>query len=117
AERKLVLDARARQVYGQQAGLGAVDVLEGPREIRGLDGRREAERDVVGDAHGVLEIFGAHDREHRPEDLLLRDDVALLHVSKDGRLDEVPLAEAVLREAAATALRLTGFLAADLDVL
>src|SRR5207302_933182 len=56
AERELVFHARAGQIDGEQAGLGAVDVLERAREIGGLDRRREPEWNGVGDAHRVFEI-------------------------------------------------------------
>src|SRR5476651_2671075 len=59
AERKLVFHAGARQVDGQQAGLGAIDKLEGPRQVGGLDRRRKAKRNVVGNPHGIFKIPGA----------------------------------------------------------
>src|ERR1017187_9260273 len=61
AEGQLILNARAGQVDGEQAGLGAVNEFEGAREIGGLNRRGEAEGNVVGDAHGVFEIPGARD--------------------------------------------------------
>src|ERR1043166_363945 len=48
AEGKLIFHSRARQVHGQQSGLGAIDVLEGACEVRSLYGRGEAERNIVG---------------------------------------------------------------------
>src|SRR6516165_659387 len=67
AEGQLVFDSGARQVHCQQAGFGAVDVLEGARKIGGLDGGREPEGNRVGDAHGVFEVARAHDGQHWSE--------------------------------------------------
>src|SRR6185437_4054684 len=39
----------------------------------------------VGDAHGVRLILGAHDREHRSEDLLFRDGHLFGYVGEHGR--------------------------------
>src|ERR1039457_942602 len=66
AEGELVLHARAGQVDGEQAGFGAIDELEGTREVGGLYGGRQAEGDGVGDAHGVLETRGAQDGQRHP---------------------------------------------------
>src|ERR1039458_2011406 len=55
AEGQLILDSGAGKVDGEQARFHPVDELEDAREIGGLDGGRKPERNVVGDAHSVLE--------------------------------------------------------------
>src|ERR1035438_1104869 len=116
AEGELVLHARAGQIDREQAGFGAIDELEGAREVAGLDRGRQAEGNGVRDAHGVLEIGGAQDGEHGSEDLLARDGVGLINVGEDGGLDEVAVGQAAFGKPAASAGRLTAFLAADLDI-
>src|ERR1017187_10285344 len=107
AEGELVLHARAGQVDGEQAGFGAIDELEGAREVGGLYGGREPEGDGVGDAHGFLETRGAQDGQHRSEDFLARDGVRLGDAGEDGGLDEVAPDQRDIAEAAASAGRLT----------
>src|SRR5450759_4794 len=116
AEGELVLHSRARQVDGEQAGLGAVDKLEGAREVGGLDGGRQPEGDGVGDAQGVFEIAGAQDGEHGSEDLFARDGLRLGDAGENGGRDEVAVGQRAFGEAAASAGGLSAFLAADLDV-
>src|SRR5450759_1933596 len=115
-EGELVFHARAGQVDGEQAGFGAIDEVEGAREVGGLDGGRQPERDGVGDAQGVFETRGAQDGEHGSEDLLARDGVRLGDAGEDGGLDEVAVGQRAFGEAPASAGGLSAFLAADLDV-
>src|ERR1035437_3969811 len=75
AEGELVFHARAGQIDGEQTGFGAIDEVEGAREVGGLDGGGEPEGDGVGDAQGVFETRGAQDGQHGSEDLLARDGV------------------------------------------
>src|ERR1035438_10186323 len=109
AEGELVFHARAGQVDGEQAGFGAIDELEGAREVGGLYGGRQPEGDGVGDAHGVLETRGAQDGQHRSKDLLARDGVRLGDAGEDGGLDEVAVGQAAFGKAATSAGRLPAF--------
>ena len=68
-------------------------------------------------AHGVVEILGGHDCQHRSEDLLLGDAHLLVDIGEDGRLDEVALVVGAARQPIAADLRLAAFFAADVDVL
>src|ERR1035438_2471590 len=103
AKGELVFHARAGQVDREQTGLGAIDEVEGAREAGGLDRGREAERNSVGDAHGVLEIAGAQDCEHGAKDLLARDGVRLADTGEDRGLDEVAVGQRAFGEAASSA--------------
>ena len=67
AEGELILDTGARQIDCQQAGFHLVDEVERSREIAGLDGGRESERNIVGDLERVVQILCRHRREHRTE--------------------------------------------------
>src|ERR1035441_7397909 len=115
AEGELVFHARAGQVDGEQAGFGAINEVEGAREVGGLDRRRQPEGDGVRNAHGVLEIGRAHDGKHGPEDLFARDSLRLGDAGEDGGLDEVAVGQAAFGETAASAGWLAAFLAADFD--
>src|ERR1039458_9737149 len=116
AEGELIFHARAGQVDGEQAGFGAIDELEGAREVGGLNGGRQPEGDGVGDAHGVLETRGAQDGQHGSEDLLARDGVRLGDAGEDGGLDEVAPDQLAIGKAAASAGRFAALLAANLYV-
>src|SRR3546814_12268121 len=54
--------------------------------------RGEAVDRVVADLHGFLGIAEGDRRQHRAEDLLLRDGHVVLHAVEDGRLDVVAAA-------------------------
>src|SRR5207237_8927304 len=77
----------------------------------GEDCAREAELRVVRDVERVVEVTRADDREHRPEDLLLRDARAWADVVEDRRLDVIAAFTRTTAEHE-RALR-----AADVDVL
>src|SRR6202163_911805 len=87
---------RAARVPPADAG---PELLRHPEDARALlrpDAGREPVGGVVRLLDRLLRRAEGQRREHRPEDLLLRDPVALRHVRENGRWEEV----AALREAA-----------------
>jgi hypothetical protein len=69
-----------------------VELLDRPRDLlfrAGIRRAGQAELGVVGDAQALVEVTALDHGQHRPEDLLLLDGVAGLHVGDDGRLQEV----------------------------
>jgi hypothetical protein len=71
----------------------------------------QPELGVVRDLEGMLEVACARDREHRPEDLFLRDPCAWMDVAEDGRLDVVAALER------STSEQECSLVAADVDVV
>src|SRR6202012_3261393 len=69
-------------------------------DLLGENGRVQAVDGVVGDPDRILLVVGRDHREHRAEDLLLRDHRVVVHVPEHGGLD-VPAANQVLGTAAA----------------
>src|ERR1017187_10412504 len=116
AKGELVFHTRAGQVHGEQAGFGAIDELEGAREVGGLDRGGEPERNGVGDTHGIFEIGSAQDSEHGSEDFFARDGVRLGDAGEDGGLYKVAVGKSAFGKASSPAGRLAALLAADLDV-
>src|SRR5215210_1259965 len=86
---------------------------EDPRALLGPDTRRETVRRVVRLLDGLVRRAEGEDREHRPEDLLLSDPVALRHVREDRGREE----PALLGEAAGRLVDLRALLLAALDQL
>src|SRR5688572_17014067 len=79
-------------------------------------GAGEAVRRVVRDADGVLFVLVGDDREHRAEDLFLRDRHAVLHSSEDRRPHVVAARRRALRVLGASHEKLGTFLYPLLDV-
>src|SRR5512147_1479690 len=68
--------------------------LAGAQKMRGatrIHAARQRIGSCVGERKGLLEIGGAQQREHRPEDLLLRQCIVWRHVGEDGRRDVATL--------------------------
>src|ERR1043166_3095830 len=116
------VEAAERMDADQRAGALAVQIqiadeelLTGALELLlvvGEDGAGEAELRVVRDPQRVFEVLRFADREHRTEDLFLRDRRLRVDVGDDGRLDEVALLVAHVAAGDETSLTL-----AALDVL
>src|SRR6202044_3267847 len=87
-------------------GAGADLVRDGHRAIArgGEHAPGQAVLAVVGDRDGVRVVVVADDRDHRAEDLLLRDRHRVVHVGEQRRLDVVALLQ-VGRAAAAEGQR------------
>ena len=99
AERREQVEAAAVDVdlAGAQAArdaLGALGIARPHAAGQPVDG-------VVGDAHRVVFVLVGDDRQHRAEDLLLRDGHVGAHVGEHGRLDVVALGQPLGRLGAA----------------
>src|SRR4051794_17329854 len=64
----------------------------------------------------MVEVLRSHHREHRPEDLFLRNPHPWLDVRKHSRLDEVAFVETIPGDTIAAAPGLAGFFLSDVDV-
>src|ERR687895_1408257 len=84
-ERHLELKSRRRHVDVREAGLGAGYELVGVAQGTGGYPGGQAEAGVVGELHGVVEVPGLYDDQHRAEDLLLRRLGGVVHVGDDCR--------------------------------
>src|SRR5262245_54919373 len=89
AEWQLILHPRAGQIHREQARLHAVNIIEHTREVRGLDRRRQTERNIIGDSHRIAKILGAHYGQYGPKNFLLRDAHVLADFAKNRGLDKV----------------------------
>src|SRR4051794_5109188 len=112
AERRSGVEAVVR-VRPDDARAQAARHREDPRPLLRPHARTETVRRVVRLLHRLVRCAEGQHGEHRPEDLLLRDAVALRHVREDGR-DEVV---ALLRKAARGLVDLGAFLLAGRDQL
>src|SRR5262245_56717759 len=86
---------------------------EDPRSLLRPDARAQSVRRVVRLLDRLLGSAEGEDRQDRPEDLLLRDAIALRHVREDRRREPV----ALLREPARRLVDLRTFLCARRDEL
>ncbi len=117
AKRRHVADC-AIGVDPDRAGADGRGDLDGALDRLRPDTGRKPERDVVGDLDGFLVGLEADDRQHRSEDLFLRDTHPVGYAGEDRRLHEefaVAACRAAGRPAAQQALR--AFRLRDLDVL
>src|SRR5690242_6813278 len=90
AERRRRVEAVER-VRPHHPGAQPLGHPEDARALLGPDARAEAVRSVVRLLDRLLWRPEGQDREHRAEDLLLRDPVALGHVREHGRDEPVAL--------------------------
>src|SRR5438309_4880913 len=81
-------------------GADALGQLDPPGRVAREHHAAEAVGRIVGDADGLVLVLEGNDRDHRPENLLLRDADIVRHGAEDGGLEEVAAPE-VLRAAAA----------------
>lgn len=79
------------RVHPHGAGLDGVRHLEGLLDVLANDGGTQTKRRVVALEDGIVEVFEADNAHDGSEDLLVVDLVALLHLAKDGGLNEVAL--------------------------
>ncbi len=112
AERRGRVEAVVR-VRPDHAGAQALRHREDPRALLRPDAGREPVRRVVRLLDRLVRRAERQHREHRPEDLLLRDPVALRDVREDGRHEPV----ALLRQAARRLVDLGALLLPALDEL
>src|SRR5438034_8529009 len=120
AEARLLVAAERRRrvepvvrVRPDHAGAQAFGHPENARALLGPDARAETVRRVVRLLDRLIRRAERQDREHRPEDLLLRDPVALRDVREDRRHEPV----ALLGQAARRLVDLRALLLAGRDEL
>ncbi len=109
--------ADGRGVDVDDAGVDVTHRAEGIVDVAGVDRRRQAILDAVGDVDRLVQRFDGNDRRDRAEDLLLRDTHIRPHIAEDRRLVEVTVRVAALFEPVAAEQDRGALLLADLDVL
>src|SRR6185369_7661822 len=115
AEREVDLGARRAGVDVHDARLEVAHRPERGVRVAGDDRGREAVARLVDRRDRALVVVDRHDREDRPEDLLLGDPVHRLDGAEDPRLEEVAVAKVAVARPAAAGDQLA-FPAADVDV-
>src|SRR6266498_1801771 len=100
--------------YG--SGADALGDLDGAGRIPRPDGPRQAVDRVVRVPDGLFDRLVAHDRQHRAEDLLLRDAHRGLHVAEDRGLVVVAALVALAGQPLAAGEELRPLVLPDLDV-
>ena len=82
-----------RAVDRHEAGLERGRQAVGARQVARLDVGGEAVLGVVGESDGLVLVVERRHRQHRSEDLLLRQRAGVVDVGEEGRGDEVAVGE------------------------
>ena len=115
AKGKLIFDARTRQIHSQQAGLGAVNVFEGPRKTGGLYRGREPNGMLLAMRMASSKSFARMIASTGPKISSLRWS-SLGDIAEHRGLNKEALIAAVIGQAVAAAEQFAAFLFPDLDV-
>src|ERR1051326_7046718 len=116
AEGKMDFGADRRRIDVSDAGVQVAHGAVGLVDIAGIERRREAVDDAVGNLDGLVEAAAGDHAHHRAKDFFLRDPHFGVDVGKDGRLMEPATGMGGALEALTAAQQVRAFVAADLDV-
>ena len=105
-----------RRVDIRDAGVEIANRRERFVHIPGIERRRQAVLDAVGDFNRGLQPVARNDRDHGAKDLFLGDAHLRINVGEHGWLHKVAVLIVALVEAVAAADHLRAFLFADLDI-
>ncbi len=107
---------RDGEIHSHHADVHAAGEVARGVAVAGEDRDPVAVVVLRGQPHGLLVVLGAHDREHRPENLFLVDAHMRLDLVEQAAAHEKPALVALQLEAAPVDLELGALLYAELDI-